>query len=179
MNSTDRTGTRHAPDDSLANRYGRTQRRPLTAEEQRRRRWNTGWLISAALVAAVAVTAWFSLSATSRMLAYKDVGFEIQSPTQASVTFQVTKEPEATVACGVQVLSENYAIVGWETVVIGPTDRAAITTPSDNTQYYQVDLRTDSLGTNGGLNECWYEETSTAASGPDTAPTPTGDLAGM
>jgi len=109
-------------------------------------------------VLAVGLVVWFTASATGRGLDWKDVGFEIASPTRASVTFQLTKDPADTVECAVQVLSEEYAVVGWRTVVIGPQDASGTGLPSDRTRYYDVDLRTDALGVNGGVNSCWLRE---------------------
>jgi len=141
------------PRDSLANRYGRSQRPGPTFWT----RWGR-WVAAAALVLAVGVVAWLTASATSRTLDWKDVGFEISSPTRASVTFQLTKDPEDTVECAIQVLSEQYAVVGWRTVVIGPQDETGSGLPSDRTRYYDVTLRTDELGVNGGVNSCWIRE---------------------
>jgi hypothetical protein len=142
-----------APKDSLANRYGRSQRTgsPFWA------RWGR-WVGVAALVLAVGLVAWLTATATSRTLDWKDVGFSIDSPTRASVTFQLTKDPEDTVECAVQVLSEQYAVVGWRTVVIGPQDESGSGLPSDRTRYYDVTLRTDALGVNGGVNSCWIRD---------------------
>lgn len=142
-----------APKDSLANRYGRSQRTGPTFWA----RWGR-WVAVAALVLAVAFVVWITASASSRTLDWKDVGFEIASPTRASVSFQVTKDPEDTVECAIQVLSEQYAVVGWRTVVIGPQEESGSGSPSDKTQYYDVDLRTDGLGTNGGVNSCWLRD---------------------
>lgn len=143
-----------ATPDSLANRYGRSQSSSKLSSEKKRR-----WGIIAAVIAlilAVLMTMWWSFSSTADKLEWKDVGFNIESASEASVRFQLTKEPEATVICTVQVLSEDYAISGWETVVVGPNEESS--RPSDDTQYYDVDLRTDHLGTNGGINDCWYSD---------------------
>lgn len=153
MDSTPPAPADQAPKDSLANRYGRPQSSGPTFWA----RWGR-WVAVGALVLAVALVVWLTASATSRTLDWKDVGFDIHSPTRASVTFQVTKEPEDTVACAVQVLSEQYAVVGWRTVVIGPQDEAGSGLPSDKTRYYDVELRTDELGVSGGVNACWFPE---------------------
>jgi hypothetical protein len=142
-----------APKDSLANRYGRPER----TGHGFWRRWGR-WVAGAALVLAVAFVAWVTVSASARALDWKDVGFEILSPTRATVTFQLTKEPEDTVECAIQVLSEQYAVVGWRTVVIGPEDSSGSGLPSDRTRYYDVALRTDGLGVNGGVNSCWFQD---------------------
>lgn len=116
------------------------------------------WIAAIALVAAVAITVWFTASSHSRTLDWQDVGFTIDSPTQASVTFQLTKDIEDTVQCAVQVLSPEFAVVGWRTVTIGPETPAVDAVPSDRMTTYDVNLRTDSLGTNGGVNTCWFPE---------------------
>ncbi|GAA4770025.1 hypothetical protein GCM10025784_17020 [Citricoccus nitrophenolicus] len=123
-------------------------------------RWGR-WIAVAALVIAVAFTAWLAFPTSRDSLSWKDVGYAIGSPTRASVTFEVTKDFEDTVACAIQVLSENYAIVGWRTVTIGPAelgDTTGDSLPSDKSRYYDANLRTDSLGVTGGVNSCWIEQ---------------------
>ena len=107
---------------------------------------------------AVSLAVWFTAATNAQTLDWKDVGYKIASPTQASVTFQLTKDYEDTVECAIQVLSENYAVVGWRTVTIGPETPSAENTPSDKTKYYDVDLRTDALGVTGGVNSCWIPD---------------------
>ncbi|MEO9248461.1 DUF4307 domain-containing protein [Citricoccus nitrophenolicus] len=153
MTSTSQSSADPVPSDSLANRYGRPQSAGPYFLRGRGR-----WVAVIALVLAVAVTFWFAASSHSRTLDWKDVGFTIDSPTQASVTFQLTKEPQDTVQCAVQVLSPEFAVVGWRTVTIGPEAPSEDSLPSDRTVMYDVDLRTDALGTNGGVNDCWFPE---------------------
>lgn len=141
----------HAAEDSLANRYGRPQRTTSSS----RRRFGT-ILAVIGLAIAVLITIWFTWSATEDRLNWKDVGFNIISAQEATVTFQVTKEPEATVTCGVQVLAENYAVVGYDTVVVGADEATASSRPSDMTQYYKTELRTDGEGVSGTVDDCWY-----------------------
>lgn len=141
----------HVAEDSLANRYGRAQ---STKSPQARRR---GIIVAvAALVAAVIVTAWIAFSANADRLGWKDVGYSIVSEQEAAVTFQLTKEPEATVTCAVQILAENYAVVGFDTVTIGPEPEGSVSLPSDMTRYYETPLRTDGLGVSGVVDTCWY-----------------------
>ncbi|MFB9074474.1 DUF4307 domain-containing protein [Citricoccus parietis] len=155
MTSTLQTSAEPAPVDSLANRYGRPQRiRPSFAQ-----RWGK-WIAAAALALAVGVIVWFTASANAQTLGWKDVGFTIESPTQASVRFQLTKDPEDTVQCAIQVLSEEKAVVGWRTVTIGPEPASEDSRPAGTPTYYDVDLRTDALGVNGGVNACWFPEDS-------------------
>ncbi|WP_136088936.1 DUF4307 domain-containing protein [Auritidibacter ignavus] len=145
--------------DSLANRYGRSQSKNSPEKQARRRRW--GIIIAVtALILAVALAGVWTYSMTEDRLSYKDVGFDIVSEDHATVRFQLTKEHDATVSCAVQVLADNYAVVGWKTVIIGPeaAGEQIDSSPSDLTSYYDVQVRTDGLGTNGGVNDCWYYE---------------------
>lgn len=80
-------------------------------------------------------------------VSFKDVGFSIADAAHARVDFQVTKDPEDSATCAVQVLSNSYAVVGWKQVTIGPAEEA--------TTVHQEDVRTDSLGVTGGINACW------------------------
>ncbi|MFC7403099.1 DUF4307 domain-containing protein [Citricoccus sp. GCM10030269] len=159
MTSTPQSTADRAPDDILANRYGRPQQTGR-AEPARWGGRRGRWIAVVALILAVATVVWFTASATAQTLHWKDVGYEITSDSAASVTFQLTKEPEDTVQCAVQVLSEEYAVVGWDTVTIGPETPAQQISPSEKTKYYDVDLRTDALGVNGGVNTCWIPESS-------------------
>ncbi|HRO93959.1 DUF4307 domain-containing protein [Citricoccus sp.] len=142
-----------APDNSLANRYGR----PQSSRPSFPARWGK-WIAAGAIAAAVALAVWITAATNAQTLDWKDVGYNIKSPTQASVTFQLTKDYEDTVECAIQVLSENYAVVGWRTVTIDPEKPPADNTPSDKTKYYDVNLRTDALGVTGGVNSCWIPD---------------------
>lgn len=153
MTSTPQAPANHPSDKGLANRYGR----PPGSGPSFPAHWGK-WIAGGALAVAVAVTVWFAASTNGQALDWKDVGYDIKSPTQASATFQLTKEPEDTVECAIQVLSENYAVVGWRTVTIGPETPSADDTPSDKMKYYDVDLRTDALGVTGGVNSCWIPD---------------------
>lgn len=142
--------TDHAPVPRVANRYGAPKPRPASP----RRRW----LIWAALAAAVVATGIFSLFAGATEVSSKDVGFSIDSPSLARVDYEVTKDPEATAQCAVQVLNESYAIVGWTVVTIPPagsSDAAGGRTTSHSTT-----VRTESEGVSGGVNACWIVEES-------------------
>lgn len=146
-----------AASDSLANRYGGT------SHVRSHRTWFTrkGLIIaSIGLVVAIAFTFWVTFSATSDRLDYKDVGFTLHDEFNTSVRFQVTKEPDRSVECAVQALAENYAVVGWSTVkiVAEEPDATQQSLPSEMTQYYDVDLRTDASAVNGSVHSCWYSE---------------------
>ncbi|MFC7861183.1 DUF4307 domain-containing protein [Arthrobacter koreensis] len=126
----------------LANRYG-APKPGLSA----RTKIVLGSLAGAAAVGAVVFMAIPSGAGT---LTSKDVGFTIPDATSAVVDFNVTKPAEATVDCAVQVLSDSYAVVGWKTVRIPPSE--------DPTVSLSTSVRTDSLGVTGGVNACWIVE---------------------
>lgn len=126
----------------LANRYG-APKPGLSA----RTKIVLGSLAGAAAVGAVVFMAIPSGAGT---LTSKDVGFTIPNATSAVVDFNVTKPAEATVDCAVQVLSDSYAVVGWKTVRIPPSE--------DPTVSLSTSVRTDSLGVTGGVNACWIVE---------------------
>lgn len=83
-------------------------------------------------VLAVALAAWLALGGDG--LTWKMVGFRVDGPTSTQVTFDVTKDADATVTCRVQALSESYAEVGVQTVEVGPagtaTQRVTTTVPT-------------------------------------------------
>ncbi len=137
-------------DNSVATRYGDTKRFRLSKK--------SGRIIAIiALVAAIAVTFWFAFSSSSSMLAFKSVGYSIEDETQGWVEFEVTKEPDATVACAVRILTDTAAVAGYHTVLIGP-DENQDAAGKDLTKYYETSLRTDQLGSSGEVDTCWYVE---------------------
>jgi len=132
------------PDDSpsatrLANRYGA----PKPGWSRRTKTIAGG----AAVLLACGAAALMAMPSPRGEVSFKDVGFSIADATHASVDFQVTKDPEDSASCAVQVLSESYAVVGWKQITIGPSEQA--------TTGHRLDIRTDSLGVTGGVNACW------------------------
>jgi hypothetical protein len=114
-------------------------------------------LVTAALAVAVAAVGSVALTSGSPDVSSKDVGFSLSSDGQASVDFEVTKDRSATAQCAVQALSENYAVVGWRIVTIGPTD-ADDGVNDGGTTAHRTDVRTDSPAVSGGVNACWIVE---------------------
>ena len=123
----------------LANRYGAPK-----PGLSRRTKILAG---SAGVLLASLGAAYLALPSEGGTVTFKDVGFSIPDAGRATVDFQVTKAPEATVSCAVQVLNESYAVVGWKNVTVGPSE--------EKTMFQQVGVRTDSLGVTGGINACW------------------------
>ncbi|MBB2995925.1 DUF4307 domain-containing protein [Paeniglutamicibacter cryotolerans] len=129
-----------APVSSVANRYG-TPKRKLSRQTKK-------VMVIAALALALVVVLWMS-TANAKKVSFTDVSFEIPSSTSAVVVVEVTKDAEADVQCAVRVLNEAKAIVGFKTLTLGPSQGTGKVTIHST-----VDLRTESLGTTGGIESC-------------------------
>jgi hypothetical protein len=85
-------------------------------------------------VLAVAVAVWIGIGQARTPVRWEEVGFRVDGPTQTEMTFDVTKDPDATASCRVQALSDRYAEVGVQDVTVGPagtqTQRVTTTIPT-------------------------------------------------
>lgn len=125
---------------SLTNRYGSPKRR--LAKKTRKA------LIIGGL--AVGIGGAFYLAwATDSQIEFKDNSFSVESPTRASALVDITKDAKDTAQCEIRALNESKAIVGWKTLVLGPTESTG-----QETLRYDVKLRTESLATTVGVEEC-------------------------
>ncbi|MCO1338203.1 hypothetical protein BJH93_04735 [Kocuria polaris] len=102
-----------------------------------------------ALVVGVGLAAWAGI-ANTHQINYDDVAFQIESETTAQVTFHVEKNAADVVQCGVQVLDDTYAVVGWKTV----TFEASGESGRESTRR-TVEVRTEYLGVSGNVGDCW------------------------
>ncbi|WP_344882070.1 DUF4307 domain-containing protein [Zhihengliuella alba] len=128
------------PAPSLANRYGAPKRR-LAPRTKR-------WGLVGALAVAVGLAGWVAV-ANSADVTFKDLSFSIDSATSATVTFDVQKDPADTAQCAVQVMDETYAVIGWETVRIGPAEDGVRSTR------HTTEVRTEYEGVSASVNDCW------------------------
>ncbi|NKX53250.1 DUF4307 domain-containing protein [Arthrobacter mobilis] len=149
MSTTGPTAAETSSGTSLANRYGTQKRRPDGKPGKARK-----VLAGAALALAVAGAAVFAALSGNPPVSAKDVGFHLSDPLHAAVDFEVTKDPAATAECAVQVLNQQYAIVGWKTVTIGP-NAAGEGADGGRITAHRVELRTESEGVSGGVDSCW------------------------
>lgn len=131
---------KEAPLSSLTNRYGSPKRR--LAKKTRR------YLIVGGLSVGV-VGALYLAWATQSGVDFKDQSFVVASPTQASAVVDISKDANQTAQCEVRAMNESYAIVGWKTLTVGPTEGTG-----RETLRFDVDLRTESLATTVGIEEC-------------------------
>ena len=109
-----------------AGRYG------STVSPGRRRIARVGLIVLAVL--GVALVVWLGLGAAGTPVRWTEVGFRVDGPTQVELTFDVTKDADATAVCQVQALSARHAEVGVQTVTVGPagtrTQRVTMTIPT-------------------------------------------------
>lgn len=109
-----------------AGRYGRA------STPGRRRAARIGVAVLA--VVGLAVVLWLGVGAARTPVRWDEVGFRVDGTTAIELTFDLTKDPEATAVCRVQALSARFAEVGVQTVTIGPagtrTQRVTTTIPT-------------------------------------------------
>jgi len=125
---------------SLTNRYG-SPKRGLAKRTRKT-------LIVLGLAVGI-VAAFYLATATTSKVEFKDNSFMVHSPTSATAIVDISKDAGDTVQCEIRALNESYAIVGWKTLVVGPTEGKGMTTTR-----FDVKLRTESLATTAGVEEC-------------------------
>jgi len=106
------------------------------------------WLVPAAVVALLAavVIVWLGTNNMHDPVQWQDVGFSIAGPVSIDVTFEVTKDPGATVRCDVTALSKSFTEVGILAVEIGPS--------ADRVQRMTVTVATAELAVTGTVDTC-------------------------
>ena len=82
-------------------RYGRTP------TERGRRATRAAVVVLAVL--GLAVVVWLGVGQARTPVRWDEVGFRVDGPTATELTFDVTKDPDATAVCRVRALSERYA----------------------------------------------------------------------
>lgn len=124
-----------------AGRYGTAPTRP----SPRRRARQVAALVVAVLVLAV-FAVWMARGVLGDPVQWKTVGFHVADETSTDVTFDVTKDPRATVTCRVQALSESYGEVGVRSVEVGPAE--------ERTQRVTATVRTTGLAVSATVLGC-------------------------
>ena len=99
-----------------ADRYGR--RGPVS-----RRTWVVVSVVAGVLV--VGVLAWIMSGAQRDAVRWQDHGFRVE-PDRVVMTFEVTKDPGATVECRLLALNQAAAEVGFRTVTVGPARTSVV-----------------------------------------------------
>ncbi|WP_421083574.1 DUF4307 domain-containing protein [Rothia nasimurium] len=103
-----------------------------------------------AVLIGVAFVGWVQLDRADRPVG-RDVGFELTSQDEASITFEVAKQPQDTAVCAVKALNTAGAPVGWKEVAIGPyTD-----TQGNGVSVQSTTLRLLGEATTVTVDSCW------------------------
>lgn len=82
-----------------------------------RRAW---WAVGAGIAVLIAIAGVWGWSIANEPVRWRDVGFTIDSPTQATVTFDVFLYTDSPVTCQVHAMNVRFAEVGATTVSIDP-----------------------------------------------------------
>ncbi|WP_307786129.1 DUF4307 domain-containing protein [Rathayibacter sp. SD072] len=125
----------------LASRYGRTPRT---------RRGNR-WLFGAVALAFVAVFAawvvWAGLDSGRDGVDVQDTAHQVVDDRTVTVSFDLTAPVGTEVACAVQALNEQSAVVGWLVVEYPASD--------DRFRSFTETVRTTELANTGLISSCW------------------------
>ncbi|GAB2691218.1 DUF4307 domain-containing protein [Thalassiella azotivora] len=86
----------------------------------------TGAVVAGAV--ALAWVVWAGIGLGDRDVVHDDVGFAVLSSSEVRVTFDVTKDEDATVRCRLEALNAQYAVVGVADVEVGPASSRTVRT---------------------------------------------------
>lgn len=126
----------------LARRYDRRPRRTIG-------RGARNAAIVVALALATLFVVWIVAGQSGRPTT-KDVGFQLISSAQVSVDFEVTRDPEQPVRCGIEALNDDWAVVGYT-----ETTLEAQAPDAERTTIHRVPVRTTNLANTGRVSGCW------------------------
>jgi hypothetical protein len=129
------------PQQRLDERYGRTP----GAERRTRVLVIIAGVVFTAVFAAWVV--WGGLSGTNAELETRELGYSNVSERSIDVRWEVSVAPGTNVTCAIQALNENFGIVGWKIVDLGPA--------SERTRVFAETLRTAEQPVTGLPYRCW------------------------
>ncbi len=121
----------------LAQRYG------PPPSPRRRRQWAAIALIAAA---GTALVVWIGLGQARDSTYWANIGFDLKSNTEVSVTYRVGKDPQATITCELRALNRTKAVVGLARIRVGPSSER-VTQRTDS-------VRTSSQAVTGIVESC-------------------------
>ena len=122
-------------------RYGRTA---SSAKRTRRIAIGTGILF---VLVFGAWLWWGGLLESPAQFEARDIGHEIVSPSEVSITWQFTAEPGTEAKCALQALNEHFSIVGWLVVDVPASD--------ERIRRLTETVRTAEPAINGLIYRCW------------------------
>ncbi len=126
---------------ALAARYGRTP------GSSRRTRWIAVASAGAFVAVFAAWLVWGGLLEAPAQFEAKDIGHEVLSDAQVSVTWTLTVQPGTPARCAVHALNSTFAIVGWVVVDVPSSEQL--------TRTLTETVRTTELAVTGLIYRCW------------------------
>jgi hypothetical protein len=122
--------------------------RPLGRYGGDPRRGPRGGVVAAVLAAGVALAwaAWAGPGLVDRDVRWNEVGYDVVDDVTLRVTYEVVKDPGATVRCTVQGLNAGYAVVGAVSEEIGPAE--------GRTVRRTVEVPTQERAVSGVVDDC-------------------------
>lgn len=127
--------------DPLATRYGRTSR------TRRGNRWLFGGVALAFVAVFAAWVVWAGLDGARSGVDVQDTAHRVIDDRTVAVSFDLTAPPGNAVACAVQALNEQSAVVGW-LVVEYPAS-------TERFRSFTETVRTTELANTGLISSCW------------------------
>ena len=103
-------------------------------------------LTTVLILAGLAWVVWAGLHQSNRAVRWDDVGFRITGNSQVLVTFDVVKDPAATVTCRLEALNQSFAVVGVAKVEVGPS--------ADDVSRQTAPVTTQELAVTGVVKRC-------------------------
>lgn len=119
-------------------RYGR--------DRQRARDRILAISIGAIALASFLVWATFVSIDNSNQVTHRDIAYEVIDEYSTNVTFEVSRNPGQIVSCDVTVLNQSFAIVGFLSVDVAPSESRSTVISST--------IRTTELGVSGLVEDC-------------------------
>ncbi len=98
-----------------------------------------------AIVSFLVWAVWFTIDDANK-ISTRDVGFTVIDEFSTEVVFEVSRNPGQAVVCDVQVLSQNYAVVGFKTLAVEPS--------ASRSTVISTMVNTTELGTTGLVDSC-------------------------
>jgi len=121
-----------------AGRYG-----PSSSPSRRR-----GAIVAAGVAVAIGVAwaLWAAFGSAAPSVSWSDVGFRVHDDSSVDVTYDVGKDPDATVVCRLEALDKHKGTVGLAQVTVGPS--------SDRVTRRTDTIRTSAEAVTGTVTGC-------------------------
>jgi len=114
----------------------------------RSKRFDRIFAISIGTVAVISFLIWavlFTIEDASRITS-RDASYQVNDEYSTTVVFEVTRAPGQEVLCDIKVLNQSYAIVGFKTVLVAPSNSSA--------SVISTTVNTTELGVTGLVDRC-------------------------